>query len=139
MKIQNILVATDLSETSKKALAYGANLATATGAELHLVYVEDDPILNAETTAQSYRDDARAKATEKLETLLAPEERERLRSRCVVLNGSAAHEIVRYAQEQNIDLIVMGTRGRRALAYMFLGSVAEHVVRAATCPVLTVR
>jgi nucleotide-binding universal stress UspA family protein len=56
-----------------------------------------------------------------------------------VRQGPPFLEIVRYAQEANIDLIVLGTHGRGGLAHMLLGSVAEKVVRKAPCPVLTVR
>jgi nucleotide-binding universal stress UspA family protein len=52
---------------------------------------------------------------------------------------SAATEILAYADKNNIDLIVMGTHGRRGLGHLFLGSVAEEVVRQAPCPVLTIR
>jgi nucleotide-binding universal stress UspA family protein len=57
----------------------------------------------------------------------------------VTLRGSPFVEIVRYAKQHDIDLIVMGTHGRGPIAHMFMGSVAERVVRKATCPVLTVR
>jgi nucleotide-binding universal stress UspA family protein len=53
--------------------------------------------------------------------------------------GSAASDIVEYARAHNIDLIVMGTHGRGPIQHLFMGSVAEKVVRAAPCPVLTVR
>ena len=54
-------------------------------------------------------------------------------------NGPPFVEIVRYAKEEKFDLIVIGTHGRSGLAHMLLGSVAEKVVRKASCPVLTVR
>jgi nucleotide-binding universal stress UspA family protein len=57
----------------------------------------------------------------------------------VVTIGAPAHEIVRVATERQVDLIVIGTRGRTGLAHALLGSVAEQVVRLAPCPVLTVR
>jgi nucleotide-binding universal stress UspA family protein len=53
--------------------------------------------------------------------------------------GSPFFEIVRYAEEQQIDLIVIGTHGRGPIGHMLLGSVAEKVVRKSPCPVLTVR
>ena len=56
-----------------------------------------------------------------------------------VVRGQPAGAIVRFAQERDIDLIVMGTHGRSGLQHVFLGSVAEKVVRQAPCPVLTVR
>ena len=54
-------------------------------------------------------------------------------------SNSPAIEIVDYARKNGIDLIVMGTHGRGAIAHFFMGSVAERVVRMAPCPVLTVR
>ena len=56
-----------------------------------------------------------------------------------VLVGVPFVEIIRYARDQSIDLIVIGTHGHSALAAMLLGTVAEKVVRKAPCPVLTVR
>lgn len=56
-----------------------------------------------------------------------------------VAEGTPFEEIVRFARDKDIDLIVMGTHGHTGLAHLFLGSVAEKVVRRAPCPVLTVR
>ena len=56
-----------------------------------------------------------------------------------IVRGLVAPHIVDYAASQDIDLIVMGTHGRRGVAHLLMGSVAEHVVRIARCPVLTVR
>jgi nucleotide-binding universal stress UspA family protein len=56
-----------------------------------------------------------------------------------VRSGSPAAEIIRYAEDRSIDLIVMGTHGRGIVAHAVMGSVAEKVVRTAPCPVLTVR
>ena len=63
-----------------------------------------------------------------------------LHAKPVVLTALGTPEaIVEYAKTHNIDIIVMGTHGRRALAHLLMGSVAERVVRTAPCPVLTVR
>jgi nucleotide-binding universal stress UspA family protein len=59
--------------------------------------------------------------------------------RSILTSSSPAYAIVDYAKDNNIELIVMGTHGRGALAHMVMGSVAERVVRLASCPVLTVR
>ena len=139
MKIEKILVATDFSPMSQAALDAAKDLAASLGASLHVVYVEDDPILNAETTDQSYRDEFIAKISSKFEGLLNADEQNRLRAEFVVLEGNAPLEIVEFAQEAGMDLIVVGTHGRSALSHILLGSVAESVVRTAKCPVLTVR
>jgi nucleotide-binding universal stress UspA family protein len=57
----------------------------------------------------------------------------------IVIDGFPFVEILKHAKESNADMIVMGTHGRGAIAHMLLGSVAEKVVRKASCPVLTVR
>jgi nucleotide-binding universal stress UspA family protein len=72
--------------------------------------------------------------------LLTDEDRRVLRAQPMVLTASRPTDaILSYARDVNADLIVMGTHGRTGVAHLFMGSVAEHVVRAAPCPVLTVR
>jgi len=71
--------------------------------------------------------------------LLTEAERSALRARLLTRVGHPFVEVVRYAREESIDLIVMGTHGRGAVGHLLLGSVAERVVRKAPCPVLTVR
>jgi len=78
-------------------------------------------------------------ARERLDQVLTADEKTRFKAETALRMGSAFVEVVRYAREQGIDLIVMGTHGRGAIAHMLLGSVAERVVRKAPCPVLTVR
>jgi nucleotide-binding universal stress UspA family protein len=77
---------------------------------------------------------------QELEALLSDEDREQLHALAIVRTSNAtAVTIVDYAGEARIDLIVMGTHGRGAVTHLFMGSVAEQVVRTAPCPVLTVR
>jgi hypothetical protein len=64
---------------------------------------------------------------------------DRIQVRHVILEGSPAEEIIRYATDQGIDLIVMGTHGRTGLERLLMGSVAEQVVRGAPCSVLVVK
>ena len=68
-----------------------------------------------------------------------PSDRARHDTTTEVIAGMSADTNVEYAADQHVDLIVMGTHGRTGLAHLFMGSVAEHVVRTAPCPVLTVR
>ena len=76
----------------------------------------------------------------RLEERLTAEDRTRLHARAVLeTSDHAADEITRYSKDADIDLIVMGTHGRTGLAKLFVGSVADRVVAAAPCPVLTVR
>jgi nucleotide-binding universal stress UspA family protein len=71
--------------------------------------------------------------------MMTPQQLGELKPELVLRPGTVHVEIVRYAKERDIDLIVMGTHGRGLVAHAVLGSVAERVVRYAPCPVLTVR
>jgi len=144
--VKRILVPTDFSETADKALEYAKDLATKIGASLHLVHVFRDPYAVTSCAPEVYAPvpaEVRARALEEvherlLERLDAAEEQQ-FRGSCGVVRGLVAPQIVDYAANQDIDLIVIGTHGRRGVAHVILGSVAEHVVRTAACPVLTVR
>lgn len=135
LQLERILVADDFSPSSDQALRYAADLAYGLGAELHVLHVE---VLfgGGETTSDR----------QVLENRL----RERLRAarpdvdmgRCTFVTArhvEAATEILDYASALHIDLIVLGTHGRRGLRHLLLGSVAEEVVRLAPCPVVTIR
>ncbi len=144
--LTRILVPTDFSDTSDAALAYAKTLAGQLGASLHLLHVFADPYAVATYSPEVYAPlppDVRERTLEDIETRLQerldPTEQRRFRGTTEVVTGLTAKQIVRYAAAHDIDLIVMGTHGRRGVAHLLLGSVAEHVVRTAECPVLTVR
>jgi universal stress protein A len=145
MTLTRILVATDFSDASEDALAYARMLADAFGASLHVLHVLEDLAAHAWTTEvyvaalPGVHEEMERQAHDRLQQLLTDEERARYRAELVLRFGSPFVEVVRYAAEHAIDLIVLGTHGRGALAHMLLGSVAERVVRKAPCPVLTVR
>lgn len=146
LTVARILVPTDFSETADAALQYAKLLAGQLGASLHLLHVFSDPYAVAAYAPEVYaplpptmREQAIEDARECLETRLNSGEEERSGGTCAIVTGLTAPQIVKYAGENDIDLIVMGTHGRRGVAHLLLGSVAEHVVRTAACPVLTVR
>jgi nucleotide-binding universal stress UspA family protein len=139
--LRKILVPTDFSEQSKKAVRYGIELATKFGAELHLLHAfETVPIMYGEGSGvpPQVADEIEAAAVKYLDELEL-ESAEGLTVVRKVTEGHAFVEIVRYAKDNTIDLVVIGTHGRGAIAHMLLGSVAEKVVRKAPCPVLVVR
>jgi nucleotide-binding universal stress UspA family protein len=144
IRLQTILVPTDFSEASQTALNYARAFAQEFGAAIRLMHVLEDPFLYA-PTSEGYMvpphlaEEMEASARERLEAALSAEDRTRFQVQCVLKHGSPFVEIVRYARENEIDLIVLGTHGRGPIAHMLLGSVAEKVVRKAPCPVLTVR
>jgi len=140
--LQRILVPTDFSDESRAALAYGAALAETFSASLHLLHVLE-AIVAPEAVPVQYESrqlEAAVEATawEELRGLLAGDEYARLQATLAIEWGTPASEIIRYAREHEIDLIVMGTHGRGGLKRLILGSVAESAVRSGPCPVLTI-
>jgi nucleotide-binding universal stress UspA family protein len=145
ISLKTVLVPTDFSEASGSALTYGKAMAGAFGASLHLVHVMEDLMAHA-WAAEVYvasmpqlRDEIEKESRQRLATVFTDEERRQYRVVTALLAGNPFLEIIRYAKAHDVDLIVMGTHGRGAIAHMLLGSVAEKVVRKSPCPVLTVR
>jgi nucleotide-binding universal stress UspA family protein len=142
INIKRILVPTDFSESARHALRYGQSFAKEYGAELLLLHVVENltvgyasdlfPVPMAEVFEEisgyakaelkKLGDEARAKG------LLARE---------LVIQGKPSAEIVRVAQEETADMIVLGTHGKGMLDKALFGSTAERVIRRAPCPVLT--
>jgi nucleotide-binding universal stress UspA family protein len=143
--LNQILVPTDFSTTSGVALKYAQALARRFDASLHLLHVLQDPMIYPATMewyplpTTNYRQEMEHGAQERLQALVPPDEPKAHRVQLVVRWGSPFMEIVRYAKDANIDLIVMGSLGLGPVGHMLMGSVAEKVVRKAPCPVLTVR
>ncbi|MEO8257293.1 MAG: universal stress protein [Acidobacteriota bacterium] len=143
--IKHVLVATDFSEPSDAALNYGRELARTFAATLHVLHVTDNLTLQYglegySTLLPEMQEDVEASARQQLEGLLTEQDRVVLRAKPAVITAVAkAAAIVDFASDHAIDLIVMGTHGRGAVGHFLMGSIAEHVVRTAPCPVLTVR
>jgi nucleotide-binding universal stress UspA family protein len=142
--ITRILVPTDFSATSEVALDYAITVASRFGASLHLLHVVDDPFVGGAFGSEVYITSVptmRVHLVDEAETRLCrllPLCR-RVAARSQVRVGRPPEVIREVAEEQGIDLIVMGTHGRTGMAHLLLGSVAEKIVREAPCPVLTVR
>jgi len=144
IRMKNVLVATDFSEPSEAALQYGREFARTFDAMLHVVHVADNvyTVYGGETYAVALPDlqrEVEEDMQRQLTALLNDEDRTALQAKAVVVTAvGKAEAIVTYARAHEIDVIVMGTHGRGALGHLFMGSVAERVVRMAPCPVLTV-
>jgi nucleotide-binding universal stress UspA family protein len=146
MTLKNILVATDFSEASEVALIYARELAYAFKGTLHVLHVTDNVIAEAIgvegyttdwATLQREVDDG---ARKQLDAIVTDEDRRTLAAKTIVMtSNSPAQAIVSYANDAHVDLIVLGTHGRGGMAHLFMGNVAERVVRTAPCPVLTIR
>ncbi len=139
LEVKKILVAVDFSETSNKAFDYALSLARVFEAEVFALHVLEDPILYAPTTDESYREAYERTVQGKLDELSSRHGAEGVKVELVTRQGSPFHEVVEYAKAENCDMIVMGTLGLGPIQHMLMGSVAEKVVRTASCPVLVVR
>jgi nucleotide-binding universal stress UspA family protein len=140
IKLERILVPTDFSDCAKQAVTYASELAKRFGAELYLLHVVQPPV--AYPYAVPLFDEAahpEASAAKELEALEVADGEQIYRVERSIRTGTPFVEIVRHAKESEVDLIVIGTHGLTGLTHMLLGSVAEKVVRKASCPVLTVR
>jgi len=143
--LRRILIPTDFSESSAVALRYGLALAERFDADVHLLHAVQNPFDQpwaAEVYSVSqaeFEKTARAESDTQLAGLLAAAGRPADRISCSTTVGAPFLAIVTYAKAHDVDLIVMGTHGRGAVAHLLIGSVAENVVRKAPCPVLTVR
>ena len=139
INLKRILVPTDFTTTSEAALSYGIALARAFNAKLVLLNVPADPGAAAEAEYPlGICETMQNAANQRLGELLSRDEVKELKPEYVMRIGHPADEIVKFAAGHGIDLIVMGTHGREGVARVLVGSVAETVVRRATCPVLTI-
>jgi len=143
LAIKQILVATDFSEPSGVALAYGRDLARNYQARLHLLHVVEDVMARYSSEVgvllPSIQEDLEKAARRELEARITEDDRKQLDATAVIdTSVNIADAICRYAKTHSIDLIVTGTHGRGAVKHFLMGSVAERVVRTAPCPVLTV-
>ncbi len=144
MEIKKILFATDFSEGSSHALPYAVDIAKRYGAKLYFVHVIYDLTKTAgwyvpnASIDEIYRDIEKSARTE-----LEKSFREMIADfsdiEYAVLKGTPYEEITRFVIENGVDLIVLGTHGRKGIDRMLFGSTAEQVVRNAPCPVLSVR
>ena len=144
MQIRKILVPTDFSEESKKALRYGIELARASGAELLLVHVVEFMVYPSSlgmwpVILPAQDKELHERLGKALEDMRVKQVPAQISSRALLLDGRSFQQIVQVAQEQEVDLIVIATHGHTGLKHLVLGSTAERVVREAPCPVLVVR
>jgi nucleotide-binding universal stress UspA family protein len=141
---RQILVPVDFSEHSQAALGEACELARRFGATLHLLHVNEPwpPSSSVASDAypmyHEYVAQENARAAKALEALTVPDAGPKPVQR-VTRAGHVEHEILKYIDDAGIDLVVIGTHGRTGIAHWIMGSVAERVVRFASCPVLVAR
>lgn len=144
LRLQRILFPTDFSASANGALAHAARLTARTGAELHVLHVVEP----AASVPADWVEDLRLTLEDLAVDLSAPPpafpNARREPGALVPLVSTieyadrVAPALLSYVERHDVDLVVMGTQGRRGLRRMLMGSVAEEVVRSAPCPVITV-
>jgi nucleotide-binding universal stress UspA family protein len=143
-RIRRILHATDFSPASRSAFDTALAMAKSLNAKLTIAYVlapvvtVPDQYIDA-ATLDRLDQQARQWSTQHLERLAARTQKAGVKAAVALRDGDPADQIVRACRATKSDIIVVGTHGRRGLPKFFLGSVAERVVSAASCPVVTVR
>ena len=146
LTFQQVLFPTDFSELSNAALAYARLIAGTFGARLHCLHVVDDAYqywsamgpesIPVGPPTEDLLELGRTRM-EKFRTEKLGEMKQEVVTEVTL--GRPFAEIIAYAREHKVDVIVMGTHGRGAIAHMLLGSTTEKVVRKSPCPVLTIR
>jgi nucleotide-binding universal stress UspA family protein len=140
--MKNILLPTDFSEPCLTATGYAIDLAKRFGAKLHLLHVIEDPVIYLpmfESYPLPSKQEFEEFAQTRLDNWILPEDAQDCEIVRAWIHGKPFSDILKYSKQQEVDLIVVGTHGHSATAHILLGSVAEKVVRKASCPVLTVR
>ncbi len=147
--INKILMPTDFSDFSKHALKYAESFASQYRAKLYLLHVISDipdfsafylkhfPLenINEEEICREVENRVRSE----MERLISEDIKENIEVEPAVVVGVPSLEIINFAKEKSIDLIVIATHGRTGLKHVLFGSTAEKVVRGSPCPVMTVR
>jgi nucleotide-binding universal stress UspA family protein len=144
MQFRHILAPTDFSEYSKKAVASALELAQTFGAKLSILHVIELPPYPIEgyvppSLSATFLEDLERQATEDLAQLVPEAESAKVEVERLVAVGTPARTIIETAEAEHVDLIVMATAGRTGFSHLVMGSIAERVVRTASCPVLTIR
>jgi nucleotide-binding universal stress UspA family protein len=141
-RYERILVPTDGSEETRRAVEHAVDLAAEHGATVHALYVVNSasfsglPMESSWESVASMMNEEGAAALDEVEGIA---EEHGVAVERALVDGNPSREIVRYAEDEDCDLVVMGTHGRGGIDRLLLGSVTEKVVRSSTVPVLTVR
>jgi nucleotide-binding universal stress UspA family protein len=143
IKLQKILIGCDFSPDSSLAFEHGLSLAQEFQSELHLAHVIEPPVrpdlLKEETPlAEEIQGDYRNLLMQKLKDMVPDEARNWCTPQTSLLEGQPYEELVKYAESQDIDMIVLGVRGHGLVRSLLLGSTTDRVVRKSPCPVLSV-
>lgn len=143
IQLKKIVVPTDFSSLSTKAVEQAAEVAAKFGAEVIILHVleqhlSDTPDFAFGLAFSRYVAESRSIAERNLQKLRDAAARVTPNVKTGMIEGAPKSEIVRFARNEGADLIVMSTHGRSGVLHAILGSVAESVIRTASCPVMTI-
>jgi universal stress protein A len=144
LPFKKILCPTDFSEPACRAIKAAVEMAEQFSAELILIHVVGPvPVLETPTglagfDVAAYQQELSDSAESSLQTRLEAHVPESVNARTMVVHGEAAHEIVRVAEEEGVDLIVVATHGESGWRHRIFGSVTDKILRLANCPVLAI-
>lgn len=139
LKLKRILVPYDFSSHSRKALRHALAVAHQFGAEVLLANIVEISTYPVEYTLLPIEVFGPQRQEEHLTQLKKITDGLKLKAIPIVRIGSPSKELVKIAEEEKVDLIVIATHGRTGLSQVFIGSVAERVIQHAPCPVLAIR
>ena len=144
IEFKRILVGADFSPDSDLAFQYGLSIAQEFQAELHLVHVLEPPVYkeipkSVQGAREEIRKSLHQQLSDKLEAMVPVEALNWCKPKTALLAGYPDVELSKYADIQDIDLLVLGVRGHGLMGSLFVGSTTERVIRKAPCAVLSVR
>ncbi len=142
--LRKILVPIDFSDYSKKALHYAVPFARQFNAKIYLLYVVEPTIYPADFSfgqigMPNVENELRTKGEQELQELIKNEIKNAVPSEALVKVGLPFVEVVSFAKDEKIELIIVATHGHSGVEHVLFGSTAEKIVRKAPCPVLVVR
>ncbi len=139
---KKILIATDGSDIAENAADFGIRLAKNLNSEIYCIYVVDTTAFSSIDNEIIWQNIKSVLEEDGKRALKSIEDKVRgmnIKFHTIIKYGNPSEEIVKFAKENDIDLIVMGTSGRSGLDKFLIGSVAEKVIRMAPCPVMVIR
>jgi universal stress protein A len=142
----NILVPTDFSEFSDSAIATAQDLAKKFNSKIYLLHVVDEGLQECAdqycvdpAVVEALKKESIKGAREKMQTEVVRVRAQGVEAECDIRQGAPYEEILKEQKKRNIDLIVIGSHGQTGLLKYLIGSVAERVAHAASCPVLLIK
>ncbi len=143
LQIKRILFPTDCSETSTKALPYAVFVAQQSGARLYIIHVVEElseitGFYIPHISTDALEEEMERAARDLMKAYLKKHLKDFRNYKSIIKKGDPYREIVGFAKENSIDIIIMGTHGRSGLEKVLLGSTTKGVLKNAPCPVLSV-